>query len=198
MNRQRKMLLAAAVAGIVGTFLPWISISVGAFGISASQSRNGFHGLGIFFFLLMVASAIVAAMGDKQEMLDKKMRLIVIGAGVVAFLSLIITYSSIRDDVGGGYGMASSSMGIGLILSFLASIGVAIVPILIKKPGESLSDDLSMLGSSLKSMQTDMKLPNVGISKKPDRMQELEKLIQWRNEGKITSEEYEDLKSKII
>lgn len=199
MNKQRKFILAASVLGIVAVFLPWISVSAGAFGYSVSESRNGFHGMGVLYFLLMVVVLVLAVTGEQSNTLEKNKRLGVLGTGLFALICLLITYSNAQDDVRGGMGFASSSVGIGMILAALSAVAVIIIPILIKKPGESLNGDLMQLKTGMKSMQGNISIPSV---KKTDlsksKMDELERLIQWRNEGRISQEEYEVLKSKII
>ena len=47
MSKQRKFVLIAALAGVVGMFLPWYSFSV----FGASGSINGMHGNGIMVFI---------------------------------------------------------------------------------------------------------------------------------------------------
>lgn len=206
MNKQRKLILIAAAIGIISTFLPWIKISAGAFGYNVSQSTNGFHGIGIFYFILLIAAAIIAGIGDQKLMLQKNMRLAVIGAGVLALICLIISYSDVSDATSAnGFGVVDASIGIGMILSFLAAIAVAVIPFVIKQAGESLGSDFAQLKDNLKAVQDNIssaaaaaKSKNVSPASDQNRMSELEKLIAWRNEGKITEAEYQDLKAKII
>lgn len=202
MTKQRKLILLATIIGVISTFLPWITVSAGAFGYSVSRSQNGFHGIGILYFILLIAVAVIAAVGDQKEMLQKNMRLMAIGGGALSLVCLLIAFSNAKDETSGSFGVANASIGFGLMLAFLSALAVTAVPIVIKKADESLATDFDQLKSSLKSMQGNISanIENVRQTpaKKQVRMDELEKLITWREEGKISQEEYEDLKSKII
>lgn len=202
MNKQRKFLIGAALVGIVSIFLPWITVSAGAFGFSMSESRNGFRGLGIFYFFLLLGVLAICWMGDQVSMLKKNQRLYVMGIGILGLLCLFLVYNGASDSTRGSYGMANAKIGFGLILSFLATLVIIALPILIKEGGESLAGDLSNFKESLKSFQGQV-TSTVAASSKPAKTEsntvaELEKLINWRHEGKISQEEYEELKSKII
>ena len=208
MNKQRKLILVAAAIGIISTFLPWISISADAFGLNINQSQNGFHGIGILYFLLLIAVAAIAALGEQKEKLQKNMRLAVIGAGVLAVICMLIGYGNIIDTSSNGMGMVEAGIGYGFILSFLSALAIIAIPFIIKDPAESLAGDIANLKSTVKTMQgsvinaTSPKYPSDEAIRTapavPDRMEELEKLIDLRNAGKITTEEYEELKVKLL
>ena len=204
MNNQRKFILIAAAVGIIGAFLPWISISAGILGESMTQSVNGFHGIGVLYCLVMAAAGVVAFMGDQKTLLDKNMRLAVIGAGAVAIIALLVSFSDMHSSTsaaGGGFGVVSASISYGFYLSAIAGVAVAVIPFAIKAEGESFAGDLAQLKSSVQSMQNNTASPAATappVAPKTDKMAELEKLIAWRAEGKISEEEFQDLKSKII
>lgn len=176
------------------------------FGYNVSQSTNGFHGIGIFYFMLLIAAAIIAGIGDLKLMVQKNIRLAVIGAGVLALICLIISYSDVSDATSAsGFGVVNASIGTGMILSFLSAIAVAIIPFVIKQAGESLGSDFAQLKDNLKSVQDNIssaaaaaKAKNASQAADQNRMSELEKLIAWQDESKITETEYQDLKAKII
>jgi hypothetical protein len=208
MNKQRKLILIAAAIGIISTFLPWFTISASAFGYNIKQSQNGFHGIGILYFLLLIAVAAIAAVGEQKERLQKNMRLAVIGAGALAVICMLIGYGNIADTSSSG--MVEAGVGYGFVLSFLAALAVTAIPFIIKDPGESLASDIANLKSTVKSMQdtvitaTAPKYPSNAdqlvktSAPVPDRMEELEKLIELRNSGKISAIEYEELKAKLF
>lgn len=205
MNNQRKFILIAAAVGIIGAFLPWISISAGMLGESMTQSANGFHGVGILYCLVLAVAGVVAFMGDQQALLDKNMRLVVIGAGAVAIIALLVSFSDMHSSTAaaGGFGVVSASISYGFYLSAIAGVAVAVIPLVIKAEGESLAGDLAQLKSSVQSMQNNMASPTTPAAAPPaapatDKMAELEKLIAWRAEGKITEEEFQDLKAKLL
>jgi len=210
MNTQRKLLLVAAAIGIISTFLPWISISAGAFGYNIKQSQNGFHGIGILYFILLIIAAAIAALGEQKERLQKNMRLAVIGAGALALICMLIGYGNVSDASSSGLGMVEAGIGFGFILSFLAALAVTAIPFVIKDPGESLASDIENLKSTVKNMQgavittttpkypSDTDQPVKSTPVEQNRIQELEKLIELRNTGKISTAEYEELKAKLF
>jgi hypothetical protein len=214
MNNQRKFILIAAAVGIIAAFLPWVSVSAGMFGMSmGSVSVNGFHGVGILYCLAIAAAGAVAAMGDQKALLDKNMRLVAILGGAVSVIALLIWFVNLKSSAtDGGLGVVSASVGYGFYLSAVAALAVTIIPFYIKGADDSLAGDIAKLKSSVQSIQTNIATPAAGTdaappaapvasavaATPPDRMAELEKLIAWRNEGKITEQEFEDLKSKIL
>jgi len=64
---------------MISTFLPWISISAGALAYNFKQGQNGFHGIGILYFILLII--IIAA----------------IDAGALAVICMIISYGNVMD-----------------------------------------------------------------------------------------------------
>jgi hypothetical protein len=210
MNKQRKLILIAAAIGIISTFLPWFTISAGAFGYNIKQSQNGFHGIGILYFLLLIAVGTIAVVGEQKERLQKNMRLAVIGAGALAVICMLIGYGNIADTSSNGMGMVEAGVGYGFVLSFLAALVVTAIPFIIKDPEESLTSDIANFKSTVRSMQntvitaTAPKYPSNAdqpiktSAPVPDRMEELEKLIELRNSGKISAAEYEELKAKLF
>jgi len=216
MNNQRKFILIAAAVGIIAAFLPWFSVSVGMAGMDmGGTSINGFHGVGILYCLAIVAAGAVAAMGDQKALLDKNMRLVAIIGGAVSVIALVIWFINMKSSSAeGGMAMAmgavKTSVGYGFYLAAVAALAVTIIPFYIKGADESFAGDLANLKSSVQNIQTNMATPaatatpTVTAAPAPppapatDRMAELEKLIAWRNEGKITEQEFEDLKAKIL
>ena len=66
MEKKRKFILIIAVVGMIGTFLPWVSM----FG----RSVSGTHGDGwITLVLFAIGGAIAFFSGDKGEAIKKKM-----------------------------------------------------------------------------------------------------------------------------
>ena len=200
MNRQRKLLGAAGLIGVVATFMPWFGISAGAMGYHFSRHVNGFHGAGIFYFLLTAVIGVLALLGERAKALSKSMRLVVIISGILAVLCLLVAYMQASDDASLGMGMVSLSMGFGYILSFIAAAGALVTPFAIKEVGDSAGLDMSGLKNTFKSFSAGSSAgvpPHEAITQQA-RMEDMEKITRWKNEGIITDAEYEDLKSKII
>lgn len=194
MVKQRKFLLIVAGIGVISTFLPWFQVSAGGFGIYASKSLNGFREAGIFYFLLMLAMGTIAYLGNREETLPKNMRLAVLGTGAGALISLVIALSQIKGMVDTGYGMVDLGIGFGFYLSVLVSIATIVVPLVLKGATEGIGDDWKNLVNKAQTLQQN-------VSARPEhknKMSELEQLMAWRQEDKITDQEFQELKSKLF
>src|SRR5450631_3516340 len=91
LNKQRKFILIAALAGLISIFLPWVSVSAGFI----SMSVNGFHSYGIMAFLAFICTGVVAFMGDQSKSLDKSMWMVELIAGAVALLFTVLYMSDL-------------------------------------------------------------------------------------------------------
>jgi thiol:disulfide interchange protein len=186
MSKQRKYILIAAAVGIISVFLPWITI--GAFGMSESQ--NGFHSYGIVVFLAFAVAIAISLFGDQTRTLDQTMWMIILVAGAVAALFTILFFTNLND----AFGVVSA--GFGLWIALVAAIGVLGSAWLYKNPTDNLKSGFDSLK---KSMPTGGgQTTTTTTSSNTNRISELEKLIQLRNEGKISEEEYQQMKSKLL
>ncbi|MEO6668560.1 MAG: hypothetical protein ABIN36_03720 [Ferruginibacter sp.] len=127
MNKQRKFILIASVAGIIAMFLPWIDI----FFINV----NGMHGRGILVFVCFLACAIVSVMGDQKINLDKTMWMVTLIVGGLAALIMIITF----------FDAASSVFTYGFYLALLASLGIVLAAYFFRTPGQNIKDGFDSL-----------------------------------------------------
>ena len=126
MSQQRLYVLIAAAAGMLGTFLPWVSAPIIG-GIS------GTAGDGWFTFILFGVAVFVALQGDRTKNLDQKQFLAVcVTSGLAALFALwkIINFNNSMGQLAGRDGMFSGmftstvSIGVGLYLIVLAGIAV--------------------------------------------------------------------------
>ncbi len=134
MNKQRKFILIAAVAGFIAMFLPWVRISF--FGISNSVS--GMHGSGILVFFCFIGAGVVAFLGDQTKNLDKTFWFIALACGALA--SLIMVWNFI-DAMGG----ALSYLSIGFYLAGLASAGILLSAYMFRNPTDSIKGGFDSL-----------------------------------------------------
>ena len=108
-------LLLLIVSGVlfITIFLPWWSVDYGVvWGTNlGSYSVNGFHSGGVLTFLMSLVG-IAAAFLESQ----KTRALIAMGAGILAFLGAILALAT--------YG---GSIGFGLIIALIASVGLGLV-----------------------------------------------------------------------
>lgn len=183
MSKQRKYILIAAAVGIIAVFLPWLTLS--AFG--TSESVNGFRSYGIVVFIAFAVAAIISLMGDQTKTLDQTMWMIVLIAGAAGALFTIIFFSKLNS----GFGMVDP--GFGIWISLIAAAGVLGSAWLYKNPADSLKSGFESLKKSMPT-GSDSTMTTSNNSK----ISELERLIQLRNEGKISEEEYQQMKSKLM
>lgn len=205
MNKQRKFILIAAAAGAVSVFLPWITISAAAMGYNlGSRSENGFHSSGVAYFILMAAAGVIAAViGDRARTLDKTMRLVTLACGLAGVLCVFLYFKDGPDGIQTGYGGVDVSPSIGAFTAVLAALSVLILPLVFKNPGESLQADFEHLKQKVKSINTGTTIPPPADkpatnSSTVNHLDELDRIIKLREEGKINDEEYARMKAKIL
>jgi len=186
MHKQRRFVLILAAIGLIAVFLPWVTVG-GIFG--DSLNANGFNGVGIVVFLALLAVAIIALMGDQKKAEERNMWMITLLAGFIALLFAVIKYSQIS---GNSFGIVSP--GYGLWISLAASLAVLISAWLFKNPGDTLQSGFDSLKKNIPHTSN----PNQNTTTTTNRMAELEKLIDLKNQGKITEEEYKEMKSKLM
>jgi len=184
-NIQRKLMLIAGALGVISVFLPWISVSM----MGMSNSLSGFRGTGIVVFLTFAAAIIVALTGDQSKTLDSKMWLAAIAAGVIALLFTIISFGTISNEFGEGFGIVDAGYGIGIYLALISALGITAVAWLYRNPDYNIQKSISGLKEEFSSRSS---------TSVNNRVSDLERLIEMRQQGKITEEEYQQLKSKII
>ena len=93
-------------------------------------------------------------------------------------------------NMSGAFGIVTR--GIGIWIALLASLGIVASAWLFKKPGDSLQAGFESLK---KSMPVSTNQPSKPAN--TSKVDELEKLINLKNEGKISEEEYEQMKAKL-
>lgn len=187
MHKQRRFVLILAAVGIIAVFLPWVKVG-GIFG--DSLNANGFSGVGIIVFLCLVAVAVIALMGDQKKAEERTMWMITLLAGFIALLFGIIKYSQIS-----GTSLGIVTAGYGLWIALAASLAVIIAAWLFKSPGDSLQSGFDSLKKNIP--HTPPSNQNT-TTKSMNRMEELEKLIELKNQGKITEAEYNEMKGKLL
>jgi hypothetical protein len=168
--------------GLISIFLPWTTISI----FGETQSTNGFHGVGIVVFLSFAAGIIITLMGNQAVKLDKSLWLAALAAGAIALLFIIISFGSSSDST--AMGLVEAGSGIGVWLALISSLGILGTAWFLKNPGDNFKNAFEGAGGSFASESPSG----------DDKMNQLEKLIEMRNEGKISEDEYRELRSKLI
>jgi peptidoglycan/LPS O-acetylase OafA/YrhL len=183
MSSQRKFILISSALGVISIFLPWVTISI----FGETQSTNGFHGTGIVVFLAFAAGAIIALVGNQLHKLDKTLWLAALAAGAIAFLFVIISFGGSSDS--SPMGLVEAGHGIGIWVALLASLGILGSAWFLKTPGDSIKS----------AFEGAVKNPLASVTPSAnDKMEQLEKLIEMKNQGKISEEEYREMRSRLI
>lgn len=188
MNKQRKLILIAAVVGIISIFLPWFS--AGAFGFSVST--NGFHGWGVLAFFAFVIGGIVSLIGEQTQSLEKNLWFVAMICGALALLSVIISIISSRT---GDYAFVSADLGVGIWLALIAAAAVVAFAWLFKNPEHNLKGGFENLKQAVASSSVNT---NKNVPAESNIIAELERLNKLKESGSITEEEFRQLKSKLI
>lgn len=128
MNKQRKYVLIAALAGVVGMFLPWYTFSV----FGASGSINGMHGNGILVFICFAVAGVMAYLGDQTKTLPSTSWIVTLICGALAVL--IVGWNIIKSS---DYGLGSS-MSFGIYLAAAAAIGVVAAAFMFRAPTDTI------------------------------------------------------------
>ena len=123
MNKQRKFILIASAAGVLGMLLPWVSFS-------GYGSINGLHGWGIMMFLFFIASGAVTLMGNQLLPLDKTYWFVALAAGGINAIVMIINFLRALDVI--------SLFGIGFYLALIAAIAVVYFAWTMRSAGDSI------------------------------------------------------------
>jgi len=141
MNKQRKFVLIAALAGIIACFLPWVSVSV--FGYSSSV--NGMHSWGLLAFLGFIGSGVAAFLGDQTKPMTQTYWFVALACGALAVLGVLIYFLNISSAVG-GYG---ASYGFGIFIAAAAAIGVLACAYMFRNPGDSIKGGFDSLKNDI-------------------------------------------------
>lgn len=118
MNKQRLLILISAAVGILSIFLPWVSLG--------PISVSGSSGDGVLLLFILAPVIIISLIGDKSKNLSGAKLFVTLGLGVLALIISIYTMSNLSK-------MPMGSLGVGLYLSIISSIGVCALPFLIKE-----------------------------------------------------------------
>jgi len=116
MNKQRKLVLIAAVCGLICMFLTWAGDSTTIYGQTYSTKINGMREWGIVVFLCFLLSGALAWLGDQSKHISRLNWMLVVIAGAIATLIMLIGFFNATSNLGilkfGFYGAFSASIGI--------------------------------------------------------------------------------------
>lgn len=133
MNKQRLVILAIAVLGMLAVFMPWVTMPI-------IGSVNGAHGEGWAVFILYAIPAILAVLNDRTKPLEGIWIYGAIVPGLIcsaiAIWKIIEFNSAMGETEDNPFAAAmgaSISIGLGLYLVVLAGIAITAAAFLVKE-----------------------------------------------------------------
>jgi hypothetical protein len=198
MSKQPRNIFWTVIFALIGEFLPFLVSSGSFFVWRIDAEENVFEGplpgFGTFLFLLFLTIGILSLISYSAERLNRAKKVTII---VLSFLALftcllilvIVAAANLRLDE-----MSSSSgslfyghcgVGLGFWLSLFATLRILYLCFALRSSKRVVNQP----GIVNNEPHTEVN-NNVIVS--------LEKLIEMKNRGQITEEEYQVLKSKII
>ena len=130
MNKQRVSVLLAAGAGIVGTLMPWVTVSM----LGISQSENGLGtGDGKIIIGLFGIACLLSLLGDWSFGVEGGARIGAIVLGLVGAIIALMDINNFHEKVGGMGGLAS--IGFGLYLIVIAGVLLPILAFAVPSQG---------------------------------------------------------------
>ena len=139
MSKQRKFVLIAALAGVIGMFLPWYSYSV----FGASASINGMHGNGILVFICFAVAGVMAYLGDQTKTLPSTSWIVTLICGALAVI--IVGWNIMKSS---DYGLGAS-MSVGIYLAAIAAVGVVAAAFLFRSPSDNIRSGFDSLKNDI-------------------------------------------------
>jgi hypothetical protein len=192
--KQRKFILVLATIGTISIFLPWFTVSAEGLGVQVSESTSGFHGTGVLVFIAFIAAGILALVGDQSRIMEKTMWMTTLVAGAVALLFVVINLTNTPNS-GDGFGFAHAGPGFGIWISLAASIGTLVAAWVLRNPGDtlkggfdSLKHDISGLAGPAATPSGTSNTANRTSTDSNNKVADLEKLIELKNQSKISEE----------
>ena len=140
MNKQRKFVLIAALAGVIACFLPWFSVS--AFGYSSSV--NGMHSWGLLAFIGFIGAGVAAFLGDQTKTMTSTYWFVALACGALAVLGVLLYFLRISSYTG-GFGGASAGYGFGIFIAAAAAIAALGSAYMFRNPGDSIKGGFDSL-----------------------------------------------------
>ena len=182
MNKNRLFILISSAAAILGSLLPWATVSAGIFG---SMSVSGTQGDGTFIIILAVVAIVLSCLKDYKTELPKNFATGVFVIGVVQSVIMLLNLINIGRMLGSqgaelkAYGVAVH-IGIGFFLVLLAAVATAAFGAMAISGGKLSKDTLNEVMDASKNLSktvaqattTAVKSASEEINKQSEKMKE--------------------------
>ena len=182
MNKNRLFILISSAAAILGSLLPWATVSAGIFG---SMSVSGTQGDGTFIIILAVVAIVLSCLKDYKTELPKNFATGVFVIGVVQSVIMLLNLINIGRMLGSqgaelkAYGVAVH-IGFGFVLVLLAAVATAVFGAMALSGGKLSKDTLNEVMDASKNLSktvaqattTAVKSASEEINKQSEKMKE--------------------------
>lgn len=182
MNKNRLFILISSAAAILGSLLPWATVSAGIFG---SVSARGTEGGGTYIMILAVVAIVLACLKDHKTELPKNFATGIFAIGAMQTLIMLLNLL----DLGRMLGRQGSDLkalgiqvhiGFGFILVLLAAIATAVFGAMALSGGKLSKDTLNEVMDASKNLSktvaqattTAVKSASEEINKQSEKMKE--------------------------
>ena len=182
MNKNRLFILISSAAAILGSLLPWATVSAGIFG---SMSVRGTEGDGTFIIILAIVAIVLACLKDYKTALPKNFATGIFAIGAVQSVIMLLNLINIGRMLGSqgaelkAYGVAVH-IGFGFILVLLAAVATAVFGAMALSGGKLSKDTLNEVMDASKNLSktvaqattTAVKSASEEINKQSEKMKE--------------------------
>ncbi len=182
MNKNRLFVLISSGVAILGSLLPWATVSAGIFG---SVSARGTEGGGTYIMILAVVAIVLACLKDHKTELPKNFATGIFAIGAMQTLIMLLNLL----DLGRMLGKQGSDLkalgiqvhiGFGFILVLLAAIATAVFGAMALSGGKLSKDTLNEVMDASKNLSktvaqattTAVKSASEEINKQSEKMKE--------------------------
>lgn len=182
MNKNRLFVLISSGVAILGSLLPWATVSAGIFG---SMSVSGTEGDGTFIIILAVVAIVLACLKDYKTALPKNFATGIFAIGAVQSVIMLLNLINMGRMFGKqgaelkAYGV-SVHIGIGFFLVLLAAVATAVFGAMALSGGKLSKDTLNEVMDASKQLSqtvaqattTAVKTASEEINKQSEKMKE--------------------------
>ena len=182
MNKNRLFVLISSGVAILGSLLPWATVSAGIFG---SMSVSGTEGDGTFIIILAIVAIVLSCLKDYKTVLPKNFATAVFVIGAVQSVIMLLNLINMGRMLGSqgselkAYGV-SVHIGFGFILVLLAAIATAVFGAMALSGGKLSKDTLNEVMDASKNLSktvaqattTAVKSASEEINKQSEKMKE--------------------------
>ena len=182
MNKNRLFVLISSGVAILGSLLPWATVSAGIFG---SVSARGTEGGGTYIMILAVVAIVLACLKDHKTELPKNFATGIFAIGAMQTLIMLLNLL----DLGRMLGRQGSDLkalgiqvhiGFGFILVLLAAVATAVFGAMALSGGKLSKDTLNEVMDASKNLSktvaqattTAVKTASEEINKQSEKMKE--------------------------